>query len=203
MPDLIHDMYVIRQCIGQCYSDDYVLLDWTSTTSTNGIQGRISPSHTLCAISTIIQEVLYGHYFPNSQCSSAKLTNSGVGSNIATNHSSNLLEVISSILGPCSHAKLTKHRNDVKLESVWTLLRITRLTHRMSYLVIMWPNSHTNLTKSEIRSSWESVRTLLRITQLSLSKSYLVIISPNSHGNLTKVIRSNWSPFQHCSKSLV
>ena len=36
-------------------------------------------------------------------------------------------------------------------ESVRTLLRITRIAHRKSYLVIICPNSHANLTKSETR----------------------------------------------------
>ena len=41
----------------------------------------------------------------------------------------------------------------LKLEVVRTLLRITRLTHRKSYLIIICPNSHEKLTKSEIMSS--------------------------------------------------
>ena len=45
--------------------------------------------------------------------------------------------------------------NHVKLgpvESVGTLLRITRLAHRKSDLVIICPNSHEKLTNYEIRS---------------------------------------------------
>ena len=42
----------------------------------------------------------------------------------------------------------------VKLESILTLLRITHLAHRKSYLLIICPNSHEKLTKSEIMSSW-------------------------------------------------
>ena len=82
--------------------------------------------------------------------------------------------------------KVDRKRNQVKLESVQTLLRITRLAHKKSYLVIIFPNSHEKLTKSEIRSSWESVWTLLRITRLVHTKSYLAIIGPNSHEKLTK-----------------
>ena len=38
----------------------------------------------------------------------------------------------------------------------------------------------------------------------SYIKSYLVIICPNSYEKLTKSeIRSSWSQFEHCSKSLV
>ena len=40
--------------------------------------------------------------------------------------------------------------NWVKLEFVQTLLRITRLTHKKSYLLIICPNSHEKLTKTEI-----------------------------------------------------
>ena len=50
---------------------------------------------------------------------------------------------------PNTHTKLTK----IKIRSVQTLLRITHLAHRKSYLVIICPNSHEKLTKSEIRSS--------------------------------------------------
>ena len=68
--------------------------------------------------------------------------------------------------------------------SVQTLLRITRLAHRKSYLVIICPVSHEKLTKGELR--FKSVRTLLRIAHLAHMKSYLVIICLNSHAKLTK-----------------
>ena len=42
----------------------------------------------------------------------------------------------------------------VRVESVGTFLRITRLAHRKSYLVISCPNAHVKLTKIIIRSSW-------------------------------------------------
>ena len=48
---------------------------------------------------------------------------------------------------PNTHTKLTK----IKIRSVQTLLRITHLAHRKSYLVIICPNSHEKLTKTEIR----------------------------------------------------
>ena len=40
--------------------------------------------------------------------------------------------------------------NQVKLGVGWTLLKITCLTHKKSYLVIICPNSHEKLTKIEI-----------------------------------------------------
>ena len=49
--------------------------------------------------------------------------------------------------------KVDQNQNQVKFRSVQTLLRITHLAHRKSYLVIICPNSHEKLTKSEIRSS--------------------------------------------------
>ena len=41
-----------------------------------------------------------------------------------------------------------------QVQSVRTLLRITHLAHRKSYLFIICPKSHEKLTKSEIRSSY-------------------------------------------------
>ena len=38
----------------------------------------------------------------------------------------------------------------VKLDSVLTLLKITRLVYMKSYLAIIGPNSHNKLTKYEI-----------------------------------------------------
>ena len=66
--------------------------------------------------------------------------------------------------------KVYQNRNYVKLESVWTLLRVTHLAPSKSYLVIICPNSQEKLT-----------RTLFRITHLGNKKSYLVIIGLNSH----------------------
>ena len=80
-----------------------------------------------------------------------KLGQVGVDSNIAQNHSSSPQEVIS---GPQFTWKVDQKLNYVKLESISTLLRITQLAYRKSYLVIMCPNAHEQLTKSEIMSSW-------------------------------------------------
>ena len=41
----------------------------------------------------------------------------------------------------------------VKFKSVQTLLKITHIAHRKSYLVIICPNSHEKLTKNKIMSS--------------------------------------------------
>ena len=66
----------------------------------------------------------------------------------------------------------------LKLESVWTLLKITLLASRKSYLVIIGSNSYEKL---------ESDGTLLRITCLAHRRSYLVIMFPNSHEKLPKL----------------
>ena len=44
--------------------------------------------------------------------------------------------------------KVDKKGNYIKLELIQTLLRMTRLAHRKSYLVIICPNVHAKLTKS-------------------------------------------------------
>ena len=89
------------------------------------------------------EEVIAGHYLPQFN---EKLTKG----NIAQNHSSSHEEVISGHYLPEFTLKVDQKCNYVKLESVRTLLRITRLDHRKSYLVIICPNSHNKLTKSEI-----------------------------------------------------
>ena len=75
----------------------------------------------------------------------------GIGSKIAQNHSSGPWEVKSGHYLPQFTYKVDQN---VKLESARTLLRITHLTIRKSYLIIICPNSQEKLTKSEIRSSW-------------------------------------------------
>ena len=60
----------------------------------------------------------------------SKLGKVGVGSNIA--------------------GQIDQHLYYVKLESVRKLLRITRLAHKKSYLVIICRNSLQKLTKTEI-----------------------------------------------------
>ena len=52
------------------------------------------------------------------------------------------------ISGHNSHEKFNKSEwNQVKLESIRTLLKIIRLASKKSYLVISGPNSHEKLTK--------------------------------------------------------
>ena len=69
---------------------------------------------------------------------------------------------------PNSCEKLTQIVIRSSLESVRTLLRITRLVHRKSYLVIIWPISYEKLTKSEIRSSSS------RFEHCSQQRSYMM-----------------------------
>ena len=52
--------------------------------------------------------------------------------------------------------KLTK--NVIRSKSVKTLLKITHMASRKSYLIIIGPNSHKTLTKSEIMSSWSQFK---------------------------------------------
>ena len=80
-----------------------------------------------------------------------KLGKVEVGLNIVQNHSSSPQEVISGHYLPQFTYKVDQKWNWVKFKSVRTLLRITHLTHRKSYLVIIGPNSQEKLTKSEIR----------------------------------------------------
>ena len=84
--------------------------------------------------------------------------------------------------------------------SVRTLLRITHLAHRKSYLIIICPNSHAKLTKSEIRSSYYLLKfgfiyhsrpqnkflfifslTYLYLTVFRLEYPYLGIFALNCH----------------------
>ena len=99
--------------------------------------------------------------------------------------------------------KVDQNRNKVKFESVRTLLKITHLASRKSYLVIICPNSYEKLTKIEFRSSW----TLFEHCSKSLISpigSHLVIICSNSYEQLTKSkIKSSLFGFEHCSKSLI
>ena len=73
-----------------------------------------------------------------------------VGSNIAQNHSSSPYEVISDHYLRQFTWKVDQKWNYVKLESVQTFLRITRLAYRKLYLAIIGPNSHEKLTEYEI-----------------------------------------------------
>ena len=83
-----------------------------------------------------------------------KLGQTGIGSNIVQNHSSSTYEVLSDHYLPQFTWKVYQKCNYVMLESVRTLLRITRLAHRKSYLLIYLPNSDATLTKGEIMTSW-------------------------------------------------
>ena len=87
-----------------------------------------------------------------------KLGKVQVGSNIAQNQSSSPYEVISGHYLPQFTWKVDQNWNYVKFKSVRTLLRITHLTHRKSYLVIICPNSHEKLTASVIRSNYYLVQ---------------------------------------------
>ena len=154
--------------------------------------------------------------FSNWKEEKFKLGQVASGSNIAQNHSSSIQEAISGHYLPKFTLKVDQKWNYVKLESVQTLLRITRLAHRKSYLIIISPNSLENLVKSKIRSNWslfwpiwnhiwslfasihmqswpkvklyklESVWTFLKTTHLAYMKWYLAIIDPNSHDKFTK-----------------
>ena len=84
---------------------------------------------------------------------SRELGQVGFGLKIAQNHSSSLQGVISGHYLPHFTWKVDQKWIYVTLESILACLRITRLAHRMSYIIIC-PSSHERLTKSEIRSSW-------------------------------------------------
>ena len=77
-----------------------------------------------------------------------KLRQVEVCSKIPQNHSFSPYEVISGHYLPC---KLKLGRS---WESVRTLLKLTRLAYRKSYLAIIGRNSHEKLTKYEIRASY-------------------------------------------------
>ena len=66
-----------------------------------------------------------------------------------------------------------------------------------SHIWSLCAENHT-LTKSKSRSI------VSQITNLAYRKTYLVVISPNAYQKLTTSnIRSSWSRFKHCSKSLL
>ena len=69
-------------------------------------------------------------------------------------------------------SKVDQKRNWVKLKSVQTLLRITCLADKKSYVVIICANSVKSLPKRNF-VKLKSVRTLLRITCVADRKSYL------------------------------
>ena len=82
-----------------------------------------------------------------------KLGQIQVGSNITQNHSSSPWEVIYGHCLPQFTWKVDQKWYYVKFRWVRTLLRITRIAHKKSCLIIICPNSHKKLAKNEIRSS--------------------------------------------------
>ena len=91
---------------------------------------------------------------------------------------------------------ITENWPQMKYKSLRILLKIIHLASS-SHIWSLFAENHT-LTKSKSRSIAS------RITNLSPRKTYLVIILPNSYQKLTKSkIRSSWSRFEHCSKSLI
>ena len=92
---------------------------------------------------------------PNSyqQLTKSKIRSSWSRFKHCQNHLFSPQEVI------CDHymsqfmSKVDQKRNWVKLKSVQTLLRITCLANRKSYVVIIYANACEKLTKSEIGSS--------------------------------------------------
>ena len=83
----------------------------------------------------------------------------------------------------CDNSKVDPKRNWVKFKSVRTLLRITWLADRKSYVVIICASSCEKLTKSEIGSSFKSIQILFKITSIVPRKSYLLIIYTYSYDN--------------------
>ena len=80
-----------------------------------------------------------------------KLGQVEVSSNIFQYHSSNPYEVISGHYLPKAYDKFTKS----EIRTSWrSLLKITRLAYRKSYLAVIGPNPHEKLTKYEIRQSY-------------------------------------------------
>ena len=90
----------------------------------------------------------------------------------------------------------TEHLRKREIKSVRILLKIIHLASS-SHIWSLCAEHHT-LTKSKSRSI------VSQITNLAYRKTYLVVISPNAYQKLTTSnIRSSWSRFKHCSKSLL
>ena len=87
------------------------------------------------------KEVLSGHHLPQSHemfsWPIVKLCQVDVSSNIAQTHLCNLYEIISGHNLPQIIWKVDQKWNEVKLESVPTLLQITHLAPKKSYMVII------------------------------------------------------------------
>ena len=76
-----------------------------------------------------------------------KVIQLGVSSNIFQNYKSSIQEHISGHYFTQFISKVDQKLNQIKLESVRTVLKITPLTSRKSHLVIIDPNSYEKLTK--------------------------------------------------------
>ena len=84
------------------------------------------------------------------------------------------------IIYPNSYERFTQTEIRSSWESVYTLLRITRLAHNKSHLQNFCPNSYEKLTQTEIRLSWSQLKHCSKSLIWPL-KLYLVIIIPYSH----------------------
>ena len=115
-----------------------------------------------------------------------------------------LQKVISGHYLPQFTWQVNEKWNLVKLQLIQTLVRITRLVHRKSYLVIICPNSHEKLTKSEIMSSWSRFEHCSESLIWAIGSHIWKLFSPIHMKSWPKV---KWgrigSRFKHCSKSLV
>ena len=85
------------------------------------------------------------------------------------------------------------------------MLRIARLVHRKSNLVIICPNSHKMLTKSEIRSSLSRFEHCSESLIKPIGSHIWSLFAPihKKSWPKAKLARSSWSRFKHCSESLV
>ena len=158
---------------------------WTTAPARSALQSVL----TLLRITHLTHRKSYlAIICPNSheKLTKSKLGQVGVGSNIAQNHSSSPQEGISGHYLPQFIWKVDQNWNQVKLESVWTLLKITHPASRKSYLVMFCPNSHEKFTKIEIKKL-ESAGTLLRITHLASRKSIWSLLSNIFWENWLKV----------------
>ena len=94
--------------------------------------------------------------------------------------------------------KVYQSWNQVKLESVRTLRKITRPVHRKSFPVNTCPNSHEKLTKGEIMSSW--CRFEHCSEPLPIGSHIWSLFSPIHMKSWPKV---KLGQFEHCSESLI
>ena len=127
----------------------------------------------------------YSHYLCTTNIYLGKV---GVGSNIDQNHLSSL-SVISGHYWPQFTWIVYQKLNYVKLESVWTLLKITRLASGKSYLIIIGPNHMENWAKFKLYQAGVGSN----IAQNHSSNISGVSFGFNSNEKCTKsVIMSSW-----------